>query len=438
MNTMKRLIVFFILILTLANCGDEVEFNSPSFQANRDYGLWKAEFTNAEFEGGVLTITASNNFETVEIKIPTLDEGTYDFGDNYSIEARYIDSDGIVYSTNNDIDPSISIYPEIGFLKLDQSSGDSFTGTFDFLAFDDSGLNSIGFNVGVFFKVPLVFNNALPIVESCEDAEIDRNRKRADFTDSAFLDNGYYIAPMYSDLCNSYKSALIAQIEFCGDNDGNLQDIVDGLEDCIFPCNYAETNSNRARELYENSKNDKLISSYILNCESYKKYLGERLTYCNDDEVIEDSINSQISNLDCGDDDDDGISNIFEDLNEDGDLDNDDADLDGIPNYLDSDDDGDGVLTINEEKDINGNYLDTDGDNFLNYLDPDDDGDGLLTIYEIGDYDGDGISNYLDADDDNDTVLTNNENADPNSDGNPDDAVDSDNDGVPDYLDAGN
>ncbi|MCP4959503.1 MAG: hypothetical protein GY925_09575, partial [Actinomycetia bacterium] len=51
------------------------------------------------------------------------------------------------------------------------------------------------------------------------------------------------------------------------------------------------------------------------------------------------------------------------------------------------------------------------------------------------DTDGDTTPNYLDADDDGDGTPTASENADPNSDGDPRDAVDSDWDGEPDYLD---
>ena len=56
--------------------------------------------------------------------------------------------------------------------------------------------------------------------------------------------------------------------------------------------------------------------------------------------------------------------------------------------------------------------------------------------YSNDDTDGDGIANFLDSDDDGDGVLTKDENVDPNGDGNPDDALDSDGDNIPDYLDA--
>ncbi|NNC93132.1 MAG: DUF2341 domain-containing protein, partial [Acidimicrobiia bacterium] len=51
------------------------------------------------------------------------------------------------------------------------------------------------------------------------------------------------------------------------------------------------------------------------------------------------------------------------------------------------------------------------------------------------DTDGDTFPNYLDADDDGDGTGTASENADPNGDGDPRDALDSDHDGQPDWLD---
>ncbi|NOQ91130.1 MAG: hypothetical protein GQ552_00275 [Flavobacteriaceae bacterium] len=107
--------------------------------------------------------------------------------------------------------------------------------------------------------------------------------------------------------------------------------------------------------------------------------------------------------------DNDGVVNNDEDVDDDGDVLNDDTDEDLIPNYVDIDDDGDRVRTIDEDVDGDGNPMndDTDGDGTANYLDDDDDGDGKKTIDEDtnrngdptdDDTDGDGIPNYLDAD----------------------------------------
>lgn len=72
--------------------------------------------------------------------------------------------------------------------------------------------------------------------------------------------------------------------------------------------------------------------------------------------------------------DNDSVADVLEDIDGDGNLDNDDVDGDGIPNYLDEDDDNDGVNTINEDYDGDNDPTndDTDDDGILNYLDNND------------------------------------------------------------------
>ncbi len=124
------------------------------------------------------------------------------------------------------------------------------------------------------------------------------------------------------------------------------------------------------------------------------------------------------------DDDNDGVSTARE---RPGNQDR-DTDADGIPDHRDGDDDGDGVGTNMEAAD--GIQRDLDADGVFDWLDADDDGDGLLTRVECTrvldqDVDADGLWNCRDLDSDADGVA---------------DAVeallDTDDDGVPDYLDA--
>ncbi|MFT3927545.1 MAG: hypothetical protein QM778_33745 [Myxococcales bacterium] len=136
--------------------------------------------------------------------------------------------------------------------------------------------------------------------------------------------------------------------------------------------------------------------------------------------------------------DDDGVSNELEDLNRDGRYWNDNTDGDKLADYVDDDDDNDGIKTIYEKGDP-ANPPDSDGDKIPDYLDPDDDGDGVLTKDEHPDANGDGDPsdylstasaepNYLNPDDDDDGKSTFDERP-----GGLD--VDSDHDGIPDYLD---
>ncbi|MBL0686180.1 gliding motility-associated C-terminal domain-containing protein, partial [Aquimarina mytili] len=177
--------------------------------------------------------------------------------------------------------------------------------------------------------------------------------------------------------------------------------------------------------------------------------------------AVQDTDGDGVDDFQDIDDDGDNVLTVDENPNPDSDLnpdtgDTQDTDMDGIADYLDVDDDNDGVDTVYEDYDGDDDPLnqDTDGDGIPDYLDMDDDGDGVDTQYEGVDPDGDGnpntgdtldtdcildnncdnIPDYLDTDDDGDGFLTEDESPDQNGDGNPDDALDTDGNGTPDYL----
>jgi len=82
----------------------------------------------------------------------------------------------------------------------------------------------------------------------------------------------------------------------------------------------------------------------------------------------------QVYDAEVGDQDNDGIISILEDLNGNGIEEDDDSDQDGAFNLFDPDDDDDGRLTRDEiEIDNDGNvtFPDVDGDGTPDYLDPD-------------------------------------------------------------------
>ncbi len=126
-------------------------------------------------------------------------------------------------------------------------------------------------------------------------------------------------------------------------------------------------------------------------------------------------------NFDWGaDSDNDGIPNYldtdfwvtFVDVNGDGVNDKSDKDLDGIPNQYDLDSDNDGIPDVVESYgvDANGdgiidNYTDTDNDGFSQNVDANNTGvSGSGNGLGAQDFDGDGIPNYLDLDSDNDGI----------------------------------
>jgi len=126
-------------------------------------------------------------------------------------------------------------------------------------------------------------------------------------------------------------------------------------------------------------------------------------------------------------------------------LPNGDADLDGIPNYLDLDSDNDGILDLveagGEDADGNGqidDFTDVDGDGYADVVDTDDNtipgvGDGG-TALDVPNTDGTGGPDFLDIDADGDGIVDNIEGQ--STEGyTPPTGTDSDGDGIDDAYD---
>jgi len=305
------------------------------------------------------------------------------------------------------------------------------------------------------------------VILTCPDTQAMSQTALIAFQET-FMDVDLVDAQAYEEACIVYKQALENEQAYCEDPSDLIQNVIDSLGDCTLSCDLAEANSayhltqlNTATigtyialcNIYEIALQDQInacgdedgdIQSMLdlLDCDDEDgDGVPNRFEDTNDDGdyLNDDSDNDGIPDYQDVDDDNDGLLTADE-LELDADGNPLDSDGDAAANYLDRDDDNDGLFTINESGD-------TDNDGVLDYLDNDDDGDGVLTQYESADMNADGNSedaldtdangtaNFLDADDDGDGLLTINEDADPNGDGNPDDALDTDGDTIPDYLD---
>lgn len=229
----------------------------------------------------------------------------------------------------------------------------------------------------------------------------------------------------------------------------------------------------QTEEVTDEASTDQPVADKIADKQDAAPEAGKSLAD-SDSDGVPDAVESRLG-LDANnpDSDNDGVNDFLETGD---DFDNPlDTDGDKIINALDADDDGDGDLTRNEVPDPNqdgdpDDAQDIDKNNIPDYLDPsiskmsedddgdgisngaerllgtnpmltDSDGDGLSDTFEAvdeKDSDGDGTIDALDPDDDDDGIMTAMENADPNGDGNPEDALDSNDNGLPDYLDTDN
>ncbi|MEZ4793417.1 MAG: DUF6252 family protein [Gelidibacter sp.] len=154
---MKKIALLFLTFLTLWGCGDELEFNTPGFQANKNYGLWRATYYNANINAdGTLTIVAGNNSEKMTFRLAEISFDTIDLTTTSFSKAEFTDFENVEYSTSNPPDPSVSLYPEIGNIIFKPSPEGTVSGEFRYIAFTPDGLKSVGFNKGWFSKIPIV------------------------------------------------------------------------------------------------------------------------------------------------------------------------------------------------------------------------------------------------------------------------------------------
>ncbi|WP_397364502.1 DUF6252 family protein [Olleya sp. R77988] len=228
---MKRITILLAVLLTLSSCGEELVFNSPAFIGNNGDELWEATTYRANVDDlGYLTITGVRNSETINLRTDNTIEGDYNLGNEVS-SAIYEDALGTVYSTNSVPHPSVQIYPAEGTITITEYNliERTVSGTFFFHAFDNTGLNSENFNKGYFYNVPIL---SIGVVDTTGQTIACQNASAVVLTTQTNLDNVDPTGTDYTPFCVAYKTALQVKKQACGDPDGSIQDLINGLGDC--------------------------------------------------------------------------------------------------------------------------------------------------------------------------------------------------------------
>lgn len=227
---MKKIALLFLTVLTLFNCGDEVEFSTPGFQAKKNYNIWRATYFNATIDNssnnGAITISAGKDAEKLTIILNSGALGPHFLSETSSSEAIFTDINDEDYSTAYPADPSVSLYPEEGEVRINEYTPAYISGTFRFIAYTEDGLESVGFHEGEFYRIPLTGGSSQTGSISCAEATSNLGVAASNFTEVSQGDEEYPAR------CNAYKSALQDAIAACGDTSGAFQAMIDNLGDC--------------------------------------------------------------------------------------------------------------------------------------------------------------------------------------------------------------
>ena len=151
---MKKITSYIFLLFVIISCQEEVKFNNPSFQGQKDNFFWRAVDSKATISAGSLTIEALTSTEKVTLKTTSIIPGTYMLGNGITNKATYSISDGI--GTANFSTGFADDEGQIVITDYD-ASNKTITGTFKFNA-NNTNLtvgSFLNFQKGVFYKVPV-------------------------------------------------------------------------------------------------------------------------------------------------------------------------------------------------------------------------------------------------------------------------------------------
>ena len=292
---MKNLILLAFVFLSILSCKEDKEFNTPAFEGTKNNARWNAQGQTAfTDEDGNFSIKGEIASETVILTVPTRTAGVYALSSGSGARAIFTELDGTIYSTENEPDASLTIYPVGGTLLIDEIStvNSSVSGRFQFSAFTTDGLKGVTFSgdanndsdskrYGVFYRVnvfgppPVVVPEFDPV--ACAAAQVQSATTETAF---ALLDR---MDLTYSTQCSAFVQTLQTQITTCGDPTGAIQAKINTLGTCIFDtvaCTNAETQSST-----EETALALLMTTdptYSATCNMYKQTLQTQILICGD------------------------------------------------------------------------------------------------------------------------------------------------------------
>lgn len=238
---MKKYIIPILLMVFLAGCSDDIVKDEPSIrgQTNTDGYFLTTDVAAHQNSDSTLTIYGEKGSKTITINLSSMSVGVdYVFGLDSINSATFKTGQG-VYSTGTVGD---------GKVTIDKIGENTISGTFNFnapitqgdsIVEGDSIVDSFNFNKGSFFDIPLVDeelggdDNDSPIIDpedpvspACQLAQVQTQVAKVTYEDAQEDGSDEDI----QEACLDYQEALENEINECGDDSGNLQDILDNLD----------------------------------------------------------------------------------------------------------------------------------------------------------------------------------------------------------------
>ena len=152
---MRKFIYFYVLAINFFSCQEDVQFNNPAIQAQKQGVLWRAsEFKVSLTSNGEVVILGSKGLESVTLKTTTITPHTSIFGVDASNFGEY--NNNVVGFKGN---YSTGFNGGSGQLIISNYENNTITGSFKFKAINTNTMlenpDSVNFTEGVFYKIPI-------------------------------------------------------------------------------------------------------------------------------------------------------------------------------------------------------------------------------------------------------------------------------------------
>ncbi len=155
---MKKQLLYLFVFFAFISCTDEVKFNNPTFEAQKDNVFWRAiDYKAFLASDGSLSIEGYSRNEKLTLKTTSTTAQTYPLGTSDSKTATYVFTDAtgtITFATGFGIGEGQIVIEEYDAINK------TVTGTFKFNA--ENIYNNplagpvLNFQYGHFYKIPVV------------------------------------------------------------------------------------------------------------------------------------------------------------------------------------------------------------------------------------------------------------------------------------------
>lgn len=170
---MKKYFLLFCIVFSLIGCED-VEDNSPGFQANLENEFYKALEAQATVgDDGTVAIVGTTSDQNITLTLSALQVGSFQLNSGNGHQAIYEDPTGQIYATANGGSGVVNITS-----RGTEAGNEYLSGDFTFVGILE-GIDTVTVSRGILYQVPVVSgviedpNDPNPTPDGSFAAEID-------------------------------------------------------------------------------------------------------------------------------------------------------------------------------------------------------------------------------------------------------------------------